>query len=373
MLENMGMLVPLFIEGGSMLSLDQDWTTQRWKLFLVYALNSSSAPHNARYELVGFGTSYRVFTLPGRNAASTAQPEAFSQSLEAHLAQTDDSIPSASTISSPLDLPSRERLSQFLILPQHQNSGHGSELYGVMYGALTTPANILELTIEDPNEAFDDLRDVCDLTHLRANVPEFAALRINTSIGHESLGAKEDVPIALIVDGETRARIMKQTKIVSRQFDRLVEMHTLSFIPNLHRSRSRLTRKEKSSSENDKAYYFWRLYAKQRLYIHNRDQLAQVEKAERVEKLEGALDGVVEGYVKVLEKVQKRERVLQGSHGKARKAEESEVSVGASGKQRGSKRKMLPVDDEDEDEDVVMVSSEDAVLVNARKRVRVSP
>ena len=37
--------------------------------------------------------------------------------------------------------------------------------------------------------------------------------------------------------------------------------------------------------------------------MFNRDQLVQAEREERVERLEAALDGVLEGYGKVLERV----------------------------------------------------------------------
>lgn len=329
LIENMQVLVPMFIEGGTVLQLEQDWTTERWKVFLLYQVDSTPATSSSPYSIMGYGTSYRVFTFPDRHKSS-------------------DSNGNDSSILSPLDLLSRERLSQFLILPPYQGNGHGQELYNTMFARLTSPQNVRELTVEDPNEAFDDLRDLCDLLHLRAHVPAFAALRINTDMQADSLHFTAAIPIDQIVSSSERDAIMKQTKIMQRQFDRLVEMHTLSFIPLLHRSRSRITRKEKASNVQDKAYYLWRMYAKQRLYLFNRDQLAQLERPERIEKVEAALDSVQEGYVKMLEKVEKVEksRAANGSNGTSDAA--GAVS-GAASSARRNKRKVID-DAEEEDE-----------------------
>ena len=97
-----------------------------------------------------------------------------------------------------------------------------------------------------------------------------------------------------------------------------------------------------------KAYYLWRLYVKQRLYLFNRDQLGQVEREERIEKLESALDAVQAAYEEMIERVVKREgeEKLEGTAGDA--------VAGAKGKARG-KRKVVE-DDEDDDEEVEVVN-----------------
>ncbi len=368
LLQNMEALVPIFIEGGSMLQLEQDWTTQRWRLFLLYAIRPkpSAGSTYSQYSLVGYGTSYRVFTFPDRMEPLQSDIDTFALSTRS----TDDFLPpadldidptalqdatGANEVGSPVDLPSRERLSQFLILPPFQKEGHGQELYSAMYTTLIAPPNIREFTVEDPNEAFDDLRDLCDLLHLRAHDPEFAALRITTDIPADKLASADDLPTDLIVPIAARNAIMKRTKLMQRQFDRLVEMHTLSFIPTLSRDRARTTKREKASNPNDKAYFFWRLYAKQRLYIFNRDQLAQLEREERIEKLESALDAVQEAYGEMIEKVEKREKEgygkVNGNGGGSPTAVE-----GATPKGKGRKRKTIE-DDEDEDEEMEVVAN----------------
>lgn len=360
LLENMQVLVPLFIEGGSMLQLEHDWSTRRWKLFLLYQVDHKSTSNASPYSLVGYGTSYRVSTLPSRANPLKEDEDAYTEK------SLDQLISSSVSTTSPLDLPSRERLSQFLILPPYQGAGHGQQLYNTMYSHLTTAENVHEFTVEDPNEAFDDLRDICDLRYLRAKVPQFASLRLNTELKATDLPATSDIPLDLILSltPETRTQLQRKTKLTDRQLNRLIEMHTLSSIPASHRSRSRITRKLKASNEFDRAFYLWRLMAKQRLYLHNRDLLAQVERAERVEKLEGVLEGVVEGYVALLERVDKVDGREGGDGG-----DEIEVKEGAAAK--GRKRRVVDEEEEDGEDDSEM-QVDQVPATNGKKRARMS-
>lgn len=360
-LERMQVLVPMFIEGGTTLQLEQDWTTQRWKLFTLWSVGGSETDTTAAdYSLVGYGTSYRVFTLPDRKQPDQADVDLFAPSYK-----TDpdflpfDGTPASTAITSPLDLPSRERLSQFIILQPFQGAGHGQRLYGAMYRHLSSSSNVREFTIEDPNEAFDDLRDLCDLAFLRRHVPQFAALRVNTDVPADRLGSTQVIPTDAIVSGAARDQIRKQTKIDQRQFDRLVEMHTLSFIPPSHRSRSRITRREKTSNQHDRAYYFWRLYAKQRLLVFNRDTLMQLDREERIDKLEAAVDSVQEGYVKMIEKVEGRES--EDVDGGA----DVEEEVKGGGRARAVKKRKV-IDDEDDEGD----DTEEAATNGGNKKSR---
>ncbi|KXT12352.1 hypothetical protein AC579_573 [Pseudocercospora musae] len=369
LLENMQILVPMYIDGGSLLELDQGWSADRWKIFLLYEVDHSAATPVSPYTLAGYGTSYRNFTFPERQLKSVSWDvfSPSSQSIEEFLPSPDspaNKLSQAPDFSSPLELPARERLSQFLMLPPWHGSGHGQELYNAMFRHLTSAENVREFTVEDPNEKFDDLRDLCDLLHLRATCPEFKDLRINTDIPTDRLDLNKNIPTELIVPLEVRKEIMRQTKIMQRQFDRLVEMHTLSSIPPRHRSRNRITKKAKASDENDRAYYFWRLYAKQRLYIFNRDQLAQVEHEERVEKLESALDSVLEQYTVTLEKAEAKEKAI--ASGEFRSAETSFNSPAAKRKRRVIR------DDDDEDEEAGAGESESAQTTetNGHKKAR---
>ncbi|KAK4982453.1 histone acetyltransferase 1 [Elasticomyces elasticus] len=340
MLNYVQILVPLFIEGGSLIDLDDpQWTIERWKVFLLYQVHdsSNSSPTESPYALLGYSTSYRIFALPrptmAESSSSTPAP------YTGHVLESDLISPPYPQ-ATPLDLPSRERISQFLILPPYQGSGHGRQLYRTMYSHLTSAPNVLELTVEDPNEAFDDLRDLCDLAHLRT-IPAFADLTINPNIPKEKLANGHYIPTDLIVPESLRTTLRTAAKLAQRQFDRLVEMHTLSAIPPAHRSTARITRRENSSADYDRMYYFWRLYVKQRLYVFNSDQLAQLDRQERIERLEATVESVRVDYERLLalaEKWASYESVGDG-----------EAGVGALGSgQRRRKRKIV---DEDEDDD----------------------
>lgn len=360
LLENMQILVPMFIDGGSALELEQDWTTQRWKLFTVYEVDRSATGKVSPYTLAGYGTSYRVFTFPERQKSIRfADAESLDHFMPAPDAKT-NSLSNDADIGTPLELPSRERLSQFLMLPPFHGAGHGQELYNTMYKHLTDPVNIREFTVEDPNERFDDLRDFCDLLHLRANNSDFAALRIQTDIPADKMDLKANIPTDLIVPVGVRKQIMRESKIMPRQFDRLVEMHTLSFIPPQNRSRSRISRKEKATNEHDQAYYFWRLYAKHRLYIFNKDQLAQLEHTERVEKLEAALDSVLEAYSEMTSKVEAREKAIQNGE---MEEEQEEVSTSFT-----KRKRPVVADDEDEDGEAGAEQDEATPITNGQKK-----
>jgi histone acetyltransferase 1 len=365
-MENMQILVPLFIEGGTTLQLDQDWTTQRWKLFLLYQVNDKPVEGSSSYAFVGFGTSYRVFTFPDRKNPIPEEMQLLqtdgAQRAKVLEASADDLMAALQTdgVKSPLELPSRERLSQFLILPTFQGGGHGQELYNVMYQNLTAPPNVREFTVEDPNEAFDDLRDLCDMRYLRANNAAFANLKVNVEIPADKLRPSSQIPTNLIVPGEVTEEIRKSSKIDPRQFGRLVEMQTLSRIPPTNRSRNRITRKERATNEHDKAYFFWRLYAKERIFNHNRDPLMQLDLEERPEKVEGALDSVLEGYVSMLEKIEAKEKGVE--------------TVGGASKRAAKKRKVID-DDEDDDgweDEAEEDDDEEAMSNGVHKKVRIS-
>ncbi|GAB7348749.1 hypothetical protein MBLNU459_g7482t1 [Dothideomycetes sp. NU459] len=343
LLENVQVLVPLFIEGGTMLQLEQPWVAERWKVFLLYQVHEQVADLSS-YALVGFSTSYRVFTFPDRREPSEADlnllrldDQTFDSVLEHWAKHSIDT--STEFIKSPLDLPSRERISQFLILPPYQRSGHGPQLYNAMYNQLSSPANVCELTVEDPNEAFDDMRDVCDLVYLRENSDEFASLSINTNIDAAKLKPTANIPVDDIVDGGAKQAIKKASKIMPRQLGRLVEMQVLSKIPQSHRSANRISRKEKSTNDMDKAFYFWRLYVKQRLYVSNRDTLMQLDREERAEKLDLTVENVQEDYQRLIALADKRAQ--QASRGRV------EVEMV---RRQGKKRKLV-VDDEDDEDD----------------------
>lgn len=123
----MQLFVLLYIEGGSYISETED----TWEFATLYEKRRRrSAPDVTTYHFVGYSTLYPFYCFPERV---------------------------------------RMRISQFLILPPYQQDGHGSALYTAIYQHVLASPSIAELTVEDPAEAFEDLRDRNDLKMLIAN------------------------------------------------------------------------------------------------------------------------------------------------------------------------------------------------------------
>jgi histone acetyltransferase 1 len=117
-----------------------------------------------------------------------------------------------------------------------------AKLYSALYQHCLTRPDVAELTVEDPAEAFEDLRDRNDLRFLVSegimDDPEFLQ-----GIGASQKGGR--------VKWEQGLR--KKYKIAQRQFDRLLEMLLLK----------QLDRKDPAKVQ---AY---RLHVKSRLYRFN--------------------------------------------------------------------------------------------------------
>ncbi|TKA63560.1 hypothetical protein B0A49_07536 [Cryomyces minteri] len=373
LLRNVQVLVPLFIEGGTAIEVDDlEWTIERWKVYFVYEVDTrpKRAPETSPYALIGYSTSYRVWVLtlppplgPSQQAYFTLDPP-----------ETDS--PDLSSLQSALDLPSRERISQFLVLPPYQSAGHGTHLYNAMFDLFLSNSNTIEITVEDPNEAFDDMRDWCDLARLRA-IPDFASLNINTTIPPGDMKMDATIPVDRIVDITLRDKLRTRTKIQPRQFSRLVEMHLLSTIPPLHRNKHRITRKEKSATEGDRKYYLWRLYVKHRLAIMNRDQLMQLDREERIEKLDATVDSVEEDYLRLLEVAEKRQRSAKQRVNAAAHHKEDDLAAGAKsksvngsvGKLRGKRHRIVLSEEDDDEAEEVVEEDDEATLPTKKRRV----
>jgi len=60
----------------------------------------------------------------------------------------------------------RLRLSQFVILPPFQRSGHGGKFFDCIFKNARADPSVQEISVEDPSDAFEDLRDRRDLMFL---------------------------------------------------------------------------------------------------------------------------------------------------------------------------------------------------------------
>lgn len=330
-------LVPFFIEGGTFIDLeDAEWSLQRWTVFFLFKKSAEVVKGISPYTFMGYSTVYRyyLFRLPA------------TQSVAATVAPTFELPFSDMNFS---DVPCRSRISQFIILPSSQGAGHGSRLYETMFQHYLADPSTIEITVEDPNEAFDDLRDYNDLAHLRT-VPEFKALKINTSA---TARPKGPIPTNDIISMSTLEAVRQSQKIAPRQFGRLVEMQLLSHLPTYIRQSLILetkkgTKEEIKSKEHE--YYLWKLFVKQRLYRHNKQTLMQLERAERIDKLEEAVGSVEADYARLLRGLESNavegKKVLhgEGAKGIKRSREEDEEEALEDGEE-GPKRARVENDD----------------------------
>ncbi|KAK4193554.1 acyl-CoA N-acyltransferase [Podospora australis] len=307
-------LVPLFIEGGSEISTDEA-DSDRWTVFFLYQKKTSTAdPSRFEYVFAGYTTVYRFFFFQSP-PTPPASPSA--QALESLVLGKNDFDLST--------LPCRSRISQYLIIPTFQGRSLGPKLYSLIYAYYLTHPSTAELTVEDPNEAFDDMRDVADLIYLRT-VPEFNALSINTSVKIPKSGKAPDN----IVDPAAWEAVRRKTKIAPRQFARVLEMNLMQKLPYSVRpdidvpenedeeggeedAEPSYSKKEKApgTKEEEHEYQLWRLLLKKRLYKHNRDALSQLEIPERIEKLEDTVSSVEFDYVRLVAKADDQAKRLQ--------------------------------------------------------------
>ncbi|KAJ3027284.1 histone acetyltransferase 1, partial [Rhizophlyctis rosea] len=156
---------------------------------------------------------------------------------------------------------------QFLILKPYQSQGHGSTLYRTLFNNLLVRDDVTEITVEDPNEAFQDLRDKCDLRLL--------------------MGKKVFDGVVAPVGGEVVREVRRRFKMSKRQVERCMEMVLLK---NLN---------EKSVD----AIKAFRLQVKGRVYRQNEEALAALDVATRKEKLAETYRNIEEEYYRLLQLV----------------------------------------------------------------------
>ena len=125
------------------------------------------------------------------------------------------------------------RISQFLVLPPYKKQGHGSKLYQTIYEMFLSRNEICEITVEDPNEEFSDMRDKNDIRYML----EHGAFK----------GLKAPV------SQEKIQELCEKYKLTNRQTQRCIEMYLLSNINKL----------------DTEEYKVYRLQVKQRLYSFN--------------------------------------------------------------------------------------------------------
>ncbi|KAJ7722299.1 histone acetyltransferase type B catalytic subunit [Mycena maculata] len=255
----MQLFILLYIEAGSYINEEED----TWEFVVLYEKRKRrSTPNVTTYHFVGYSSLYPFYCFPERV---------------------------------------RLRLSQFVILPPYQRFGHGSELYTSLYQYVLSQPNVAELTVEDPAEAFEDLRDKNDLlmllSHQRFMEEGFGGESVSHGGGRAGgigKGGRSGRGGAATVTAKGKMgppaekpwveKWRKDLKIAGRQFHRLVEMLIL-------------LRLDPTDGRAMRAY---RLQVKERLYRFNFEILAQLEKQERLDKLEETFQSVRDDYMRIL-------------------------------------------------------------------------
>ncbi|CAO3617074.1 unnamed protein product [Cunninghamella echinulata] len=218
----MQFFVLLFIEGSSYIEEDDE----KWEIYTLYQKEKFSDSYI--YTFIGYSSAYPFYCWPEQI---------------------------------------RMRISQFLILPPYQNRGHGHQLYQTIYEIFSKRSDVCEITVEDPNEGFSDLRDRCDLRYLQEH------------------NAFKD--ISLPIPQDTIQYLQKQFKLTNRQINGCVEMYLLSKLNKLDKE----------------LYKSFRLQVKQRLFKFNYDTLQELEPNVRKEKLHETYCSVEQDYHRLLERL----------------------------------------------------------------------
>ncbi|KAI1144335.1 putative histone acetyltransferase type b catalytic subunit [Hypoxylon sp. FL0543] len=346
LMKRIQILILFYIEGGSYIIEPEkalpDDSFNRWSLYVMYKKNVSPNAEESTYVFQGFATTYKFWMF---------EPKSVSASLDKQKA-SDWELPTGQSNEGMIH---RLRISQFLILPPFQGRGIGAMLYDTIFDRAIKSPTTREVTVEDPNEDFDVLRDICDLKYLRKRVPEFARLKINTAVPippkkgvlrhttHFSFwdGTQTKEPL---IDTEMLEKIRVQKKIAPRQFWRLVEMHLMSKLPDSVRPRTDAeAKKPKARPEDTHVYNQWRLILKQRLYRRNVAVLGEFALEERIAKLNETVSNVEWDYARTLERLESKPTVSGDpavSDGKRKlmdqmdKADEMDTDIPASKKAR---------------------------------------
>lgn len=311
-------LVSLFIEGGTPIhtesteEYEQD-PLERWTVFFLYQKRPvQSKPGQFSYVFAGYSTVYRLYALQAQNGTAA-------------LSTGDFELPAQNDFT---EFPCRSRISQFIILPPFSKKGNGMRLYRQIYKMLLDDQKTFEITVEDPNEDFDVVRDMADLLFLREQ-PDFKqAVQINSNVEIPKKGALPKD----IVDKKALEALRTKYKIASRQFNRLIELTCFFKLPDSVRPTLDIdaagSKTKKSTKAEDHEYNLWKLLTKSRIYAQNREILSQLEPDERIAKLDETLFAVELEYALLLARYKTRQALQaeEKSGGKKRKLSDGDES-----------------------------------------------
>ena len=156
LVNRMQLYVLLFIEGGSFIDVSDD----RWQIYILYSKlkfwltdRYQKEPNSEVPTIVGYATAYPYHFHQITSGTSKSIDTIFYDTV-------------FKSSSAPMPTQCRLRLSQFIILPPFQAAGHGGKFYDIILKNARQDPKVQEISIEDPSDAFEDLRDRRDLAFL---------------------------------------------------------------------------------------------------------------------------------------------------------------------------------------------------------------
>ncbi|ESO94305.1 hypothetical protein LOTGIDRAFT_232538 [Lottia gigantea] len=215
-----------FIDAASYIDVDDD----RWNYFLVFEKYRNNG--ETMYAIAGYMTIYNYYAYPNKT---------------------------------------RPRISQVLILPPFQRQGHGAELLQTFYNTCYDRDDIMDITVEDPSENFQRLRDFVDCKNV-CKLREFQPNNIRVSFNDAMLQAAR-----------------QKLKLSRRQARRVYE----------------ILRLKATDGSNTQQYRDYRLEVKRRLnspFTKNRRDFQKLKKALNPQELDETMNTTEEKRLEYLEK-----------------------------------------------------------------------
>ncbi|KAL4228701.1 histone acetyltransferase 1 [Mactra antiquata] len=142
--ERLQTFILFFIDAASFIDADDE----RWSFYLLFEKYKDNG--NPMYAIAGYMTVYKYYAYPCSN---------------------------------------RPRISQVLVLPPFQKQGHGAQLLQTFYNSCYGDSDILDITVEDPSENFQRLRDYVDARNcmkLKSFQPEKLYEGFDDDMPHEA-------------------------------------------------------------------------------------------------------------------------------------------------------------------------------------------
>jgi histone acetyltransferase 1 len=164
----------------------------------------------------------------------------------------------------------RPRISQVVILHPYRRQGHGTHIYSFLYRWYRDDEHVVDITVEDPNDGFQDLRDRCDL-----------CLELFQS------------PMTMDgCDAEFIKSVQKKSKLSRQQVVRMVEVVVLRSILQQQKSAR--------GGDGQKEY---RLWIKKRVFKKNKDVLMDMSVQDRIVALEDTFRRIESDYLDLIKSV----------------------------------------------------------------------